>query len=52
MIDDPAKSQLNDGFVKSLKMRYSVIPSVKTGIQSFQYLVKFWIPACAGMKTF
>jgi hypothetical protein len=32
-------------------MRYSVIP-VKTGIQSFQYLGRFWIPACAGMTTF
>ncbi len=32
-------------------MRYFVIP-VKTGIQSFQYLGKFWIPACAGMTTF
>ncbi len=40
-----------DGFVKSLKMGYSVIP-VKTGIQSFQYLGRFWIPACAGMTTF
>jgi hypothetical protein len=40
-----------DGLVKSLKMRYSVIP-VKTGIQSFQYLGRFWIPACAGMTTF
>ena len=33
-------------------MGYSVIPSVKTGIQSFQYLGRFWIPACAGMTTF
>jgi hypothetical protein len=32
-------------------MRYSVIP-VKTGIQSFQHLGRFWIPACAGMTTF
>ncbi len=40
-----------DEFVKSLKMGYSVIP-VKTGIQSFQYLGRFWIPACAGMTTF
>jgi len=32
-------------------MGYSVIP-VKTGIQSFQYLGRFWIPACAGMTTF
>ncbi len=32
-------------------MGYSVIP-VKTGIQSFQYLGGFWIPACAGMTTF
>jgi hypothetical protein len=32
-------------------MRYSVIP-VKTGIQSFQYLGRFWISACAGMTTF
>ena len=32
-------------------MRYSVIP-VKTGIQSFQYLGRFWIPACAGMTPF
>ncbi len=40
-----------DGLVKSLKMGYSVI-LVKTGIQSFQYLGKFWIPACAGMTIF
>jgi hypothetical protein len=40
-----------DGLVKSLKMRYSVIP-VETGIRSFQYLGRFWIPACAGMTTF
>ncbi len=39
------------GLVKSLKMGYSVIP-VKTGIQSFQYLGRFWIPVCAGMTTF
>jgi len=32
-------------------MSYSVIP-VKTGIQSFQYLGRFWIPACPGMTTF
>jgi hypothetical protein len=41
----------SDELVKSLKMRYSVI-SLKTGIQSFQYLGRFWIPACAGMTTF
>jgi hypothetical protein len=32
-------------------MPYSVIP-VKTGMTSFQYLGRFWIPACAGMTTF
>jgi apolipoprotein D and lipocalin family protein len=31
-------------------MGYFVIP-VKTGTQSFQYLGRFWIPACAGMTT-
>ena len=41
----------SDELVKNLKMRYSVIP-LETRIQSFQYLGRFWIPACAGMTTF
>jgi hypothetical protein len=40
-----------DDPVKSLKMLFSVIP-VKTGIQSFEKLGWFWIPAYAGMTTF
>jgi hypothetical protein len=32
-------------------MLFLVIP-VKTGIQSFQSVGWFWIPACAGMTTF
>jgi hypothetical protein len=40
-----------DGFVKRLKMLIFVIP-VETGIQSFQSLCRFWIPAYAGMTTF
>jgi hypothetical protein len=40
-----------DGLVKSLQTHLPVIP-VKTGIQSFQWVCRFWIPACAGMTTF
>jgi hypothetical protein len=37
-----------DGFVKSLKTSFGVIPA-KAGIQCFQY---FWMPAFAGMTEF
>jgi hypothetical protein len=40
-----------DEIVKSLKRPLFVIP-VETGIQSFQLVCRFWIPACAGMTSF
>ena len=40
--DDPVKSHQDDGFVKSLKMRFFVIPA-KAGIQSFQIVINSWI---------
>jgi len=45
-------SQLTiDELVKSRNMHNFVIP-VKTGIQCFQIVVCFWIPAYAGMTDF
>ena len=41
----------DDEFVKSRNMHNFVIP-VETGIQCFQIVVCFWIPAYAGMTDF
>ena len=40
-----------DGLVKSLKVRFFVIP-VQAGIQCFQVVRIIWIPVFTGMTTF
>jgi len=41
----------NDGLVKSLKRRFSVIPA-QAGIQYFHVVRILWIPVFTGMMTF
>jgi hypothetical protein len=51
---EPQKRILNanfDGFVKSLQIRFSVIPA-QAGIQSFHVVRILWIPVFTGMTTF
>jgi hypothetical protein len=40
----------NDGFARSLKRLFSVIPA-QAGIQSFHVVRIFWIPVFTGMTT-
>jgi large subunit ribosomal protein L35 len=40
-----------DDSIKSLNFRFSIIP-MKMGIQVFQFIYRFWIPAGAGMTNF
>ena len=44
-------SDINDGLVKSLKVRFFVIPA-QAGIQCFQVVRIIWIPVFTGMTTF
>ena len=50
-ISEKVPKSMKDGLVKSLKVRFFVIPA-QAGIQCFQVVRFIWIPVFTGMTTF